>query len=439
MLHTGIPDIDGSDRHPPLSRSLWGTTARIAPPSAPLAGTIDADVAIVGAGYSGLAAAIHLAERGRSVCVLEAVELGHGASGRNGGQVIPGLRHFPHELVAAHGRARGERLYRFGAATADAAFALIDRLSLDCDAVKTGWIQAADSESSMVQSRQRATAWQALGMPARLLDRRQLSDLTGSNAYLGGWIHEGGGSVQPLSLVRELARVAIGLGVRLYTGSPATAIARDGTDWRVTTPGGAVTARRLLLATNALTGSLWPRLREAALPVWSHQIATTPLDAATRARVMPQLQPVSDTRRVLRYFRLDPAGRLVIGGKGKAFAPRGPGDFTLQRDTLARLYPELAGRPIEHEWGGQVAVTIDRLPRLFALGDGAFAHLGCNGKGVAWCCAMGPVLADLLDGGDPEASPLPVSRLSTIPFHRLRRVYVAAGSAWLRLRDRFDR
>lgn len=438
MLHTGIPDIDGSDRHPPLSRSLWGATARIAPPTAPLVGTTDADVAIVGAGYSGLAAAIHLAERGRSVCVLEAVEPGHGASGRNGGQVIPGLRHFPDELVAAHGRVRGERLYRFGAATADAAFALIDRLGLECDAVKTGWIQAADGESAMAQSRQRVAAWQALGMPARLLDRHQFADLTGSDAYLGGWIQEGGGSVQPLSLVRELARAAIGLGVRLHTGSPATAIARDGAAWRVTTPGGAVTARRLLLATNALTGSLWPRLREAALPVWSHQIATAPLDAAARARVLPQLQPVSDTRRVLRYFRLDPAGRLVIGGKGKAFAPRGRGDFTLQRDTLARLYPELAHQPIEHEWGGQVTVTIDRLPRLFALGDGAFAHLGCNGKGVAWCCAMGPVLADLLDGGDPEISPLPVSALSTIPFHRLRRVYVAAGSTWLRLRDRFD-
>jgi glycine/D-amino acid oxidase-like deaminating enzyme len=142
---------------------------------------------------------------------------------------------------------------------------------------------------------------------------------------------------------------------------------------------------------------------------------------------------------VLRYFRIDGHGRLIIGGKGKASAPKDLGDFTLQRETLGRLYPELAEQPIEHGWGGQVAITIDRLPRIFALGDGAFAHIGCNGKGVAWCCAIGPVLADLLEGADPEASPMPVTSLRTIPFHQMRRLYVAVGGAWLRLRDRFDR
>jgi len=439
MLHTGAPSIEGTDAHPPLSASLWGATARPAPATPLLNDAVEADIVIVGGGFSGLSTAISLAERGRSVRVLEAVEPGWGASGRNGGQVIPGVRHLPDELVDTYGRERGERLHRWGAKTADAAFALIERLDLDCEPVKTGWIQAADTETAMSESRNRVAGLQKAGAPVRMLDRGQFRELVGSDAYIGGWIHEGGGQVQPLSLARELARAAQKLGVHIHSNSPATAIARDGAGWRVTTPNGSVTAPRLLMATNALTGDVWPHLREATLPVWSFQIATTRLGDNARASVIPQGQPVSDTRRVLRYFRVDGHGRLIIGGKGKASAPKGSGDFNLQRETLARLYPELANQPIEHEWGGQVAITIDRLPRIFALGDSAFAHIGCNGKGVAWCCAIGPVLADLLEGADPEQSPMPVTSLRTIPFHQLRRFYIAAGGAWLRLRDRFDR
>ncbi len=436
MRHTTAPTIDGTDAHPPLTASLWGATARPAPETPRLKEAVEADVVIVGGGFSGLSTAISLAERGRTVRVLEAVEPGWGASGRNGGQVIPGARHLPDELVEAYGRERGERLHRWGAKTADNAFALIERLGLDCEPVRTGWIQAADTETALDEGRKRVAGLRQAGAPARMLDRAQFHELVGSDVYIGGWIHEGGGAVQPLSLVRELARAARKLGVHVHGNSPATTITRDGAGWRVSTPDGSVTAPRLLMATNALTGDVWPTLREATLPVWSFQIATAPLG---NARVIPQGQSVSDTRRVLRYFRSDSHGRLIIGGKGKASAPKHEGDFNLQRATLGRLYPELADRPIEHGWGGQVAITVDRLPRIFALGDGAFAHIGCNGKGVAWCCAIGPVLADLLDGANPEASPMPVTSLSTIPFHRLRRLYVAAGGAWLRLRDRFDR
>lgn len=436
MPHTAAPTIDGTDAHPPLSASLWGATARPAQSTPPLQEAVEADVVIVGGGFSGLSTAISLAERGRGVRVLEAVEPGWGASGRNGGQVIPGARHLPDELVDAYGRERGERLHRWGAKTADNTFALIERLGLDCEPVRTGWIQAADTETALDEGRQRVAGLQKVGAPARMLDRAEFRALVGSEAYIGGWIHEGGGAVQPLSLVREMARTAQRLGVQVHGNSPATAIARNGAGWRVSTPNGSVVAPRLLMATNALAGNIWPHLREATLPVWSFQIATAPLG---NARVIPQGQSVSDTRRVLRYFRSDSHGRLIIGGKGKASAPKHDGDFNLQRETLARLYPELADRPIEHSWGGQVAITVDRLPRIFALGDGAFAHIGCNGKGVAWCCAIGPVLADLLDGADPETSPMPVTSLSTISFHRLRRLYVAAGGAWLRLRDRFDR
>ena len=186
-----------------------------------------------------------------------------------------------------------------------------------------------------------------------------------------------GGSVQPLSLARELARVAQAAGASVFARSPATVIAPHGAGWSVTTPGGRATARRLLLATNAMAGSLWPRLAEAFLPVWSFQVATDPL--ASEHGVLPTGAVVSDMRRVLRYFRRDRDGRLVVGGKGTSGAPRGPASFGGPSRTLGRLYPDLAGRARPYYWGGQVAVTLDRLPRGGGGGGGGGAGGGGGG------------------------------------------------------------
>jgi glycine/D-amino acid oxidase-like deaminating enzyme len=416
--------------------SLWADTA--APPvAAPvLAGRAEAEVAIIGAGYTGLSTALHLAEQGVSVIVLEAAEPGAGGSGRNGGQVIPGIRHFPDELVKAYGADLGQRLHAFGAGDADAAFALIARLGLKCDATRGGWIQAAETESEMAQGQARVDAWRGRGAPVRMLPREAFRAATGTDAYIGGWIDERGGSVQPLSYVRELARAAMAAGSRLFIGSAATELARDGAGWRVPTAQGEVRARRVLMATNALTGALAPAVHRSQLGVWSFQIATRPLTAQERARILPGAPVVSDTRRVLRYFRLDRDGRIVIGGKGTLRGPGGPASFGLQLTMLERLFPEVAADGFSHAWGGLIGVTLDRLPRLFSLGEGAWAVLQDNGKGVAWCTAMGAPLARLLAGDDPRGLPLvPATPASPIPFHGLRKAYVAAGNAWLRFLD----
>lgn len=417
---------------------LWNDTAVAGPDLPILAGPRDADVAIVGAGFAGLSTALTLAEQGSSVVVLEAGEIGDAASGRNGGQVIAGLRHFPEELVETYGRDRGRRLYEFGARTADDAFALIARHRLDCEAAQEGWINVTDAPSGLDMVRRRVAAWRAHGAPARELSRAELRELIGTDAYLGGWIDPRGGTVQPLSLVRELARAARGAGAEVFVHSRVVDIARAGRDWRVSTGAGSIVARRVLLATNALTGPLNPPLARSFLPVWSYQIATGPLpDAITPIRTGAA---ISDSRRVLRYFRRDRQGRVIVGGKGTSGGPKGPGSFNLQRLTLARLYPALASMEPTYYWGGQVSVTIDRLPRFFVLDDGLFATLACNGKGVAWNLALGPVLAAALSGVDPDSLPLPPARPpAPIPFHRLKRVYAAAGSTWLRLRDMIER
>jgi glycine/D-amino acid oxidase-like deaminating enzyme len=422
----------------PTQISLWEATAVAAPHTKPLQGPCDTDVAVIGAGFAGLSCAVHLAERGVAVRVLEAAHIGAGASGRNGGQVLFGGKQSRSELVARYGEAAGLRLHQFGVGAADATFDLIHRLGLQCDAAQAGSIYAADSPAGLAETRTKHAALVAMGIEARALDREQIRAATGSGAYLGGYFNPRGGSVQPLSLVRELARAALRAGAQVHENTPAMSIARDGNGWRVTTPQGSLRARRVLLATNGRPGGLWPGLNRAVLPVWSFQVATDPLPAS--AGVLPGGPVVSDTRRVLRYFRRDREGRLVLGGKGTIGAPRGPQSFELQRKTLARLYPQLAEHPLRYYWGGQVSVTLDRLPRLFVMGEGALATVACNGKGVAWNVALGPVLADAMQGMPLDSLPLPpAQRLQPIPLHALKQVYTAVGGAWLRLRDSLER
>ncbi|WP_206934985.1 NAD(P)/FAD-dependent oxidoreductase [Roseococcus thiosulfatophilus] len=418
--------------------SLWEATAEPAPDLSPLEGAAEAEVAIVGAGFSGLSTALALAERGVAVTVLEAVAPGAAASGANGGQVIPGLRHFVQDLIAEYGETLGRRLHEHGARDADATFALIERHGIACEATRNGWLQVADSAPEMEACRKRARAWAEWGAPAHALDAEQVRAITGAEGYLGGWMDMRGGTVQPLSLARGLARAALAAGARIHAPSRVTAIRPDGRDWRLETATGHLRARRVLLATNATGGALWPGLAATMIPVWSFQTATAPLPAGSP--VLPGHQAVSDTRRVLRYWRRDAAGRLVVGGKGTLRPPRGPNSFGVPERMRARLYPALPDVPPEYWWGGQVAVTLDRLPRLLALAEGVFATVQCNGKGVGWCTASGPAFADLLTGVDARDLPLPpVTPLQPIPLHPLRTLYAMAGSLWFRARDALDR
>jgi len=417
---------------------LWEATAEPAPHLSPLEGVAEAEVAIVGAGFSGLSTALALAERGVAVAVLEAVAPGAGASGVSGGQVIPGLRHFVADLIAEYGESLGRRLHEHGARDADATFALIERHGIACEATRNGWLQVADSTPEMEACRQRARAWAEWGAPARALEAEEVRAITGAEGYLGGWMDERGGTVQPLSLARGLARAALAAGARIHAPARVTAIHPDGRDWRLETATGHLRARRLLLAANTAGGALWPGLAATMIPVWSFQTATAPLPAGSP--VLPGRQAVSDTRRVLRYWRRDAAGRLVVGGKGTLRAPRGPHSFSVPEQMRAGLYPALPDAPPQHWWGGQVAVTLDRLPRLFALAEGVFATVQCNGKGVGWCTASGPAFADLLTGADARDLPLPpVTPLQPIPLHPLRMLYAMAGSVWFRARDALDR
>jgi glycine/D-amino acid oxidase-like deaminating enzyme len=417
--------------------SLWRATAPHAPATVVLGDRVEADVAIVGAGYTGLSCAIALAETGRNVVVLEAREIGHGASGRNGGQVIPGLKQDPDELIARYGREHGEGLVRLAGGAADRMFALIAKHGIDCGARQCGWIQPAHSAAAARAVVARARQWAARRAPVELLAGQQLALLLGTDTYRAGWLDRRGGAVQPLAYARGLARTALKLGARIHTGSPVVEIVHHIDEWAAMTPRGEVRARQLVLATDAYSGPLWPDMVTNQVIVTSVQTATEPLPDAIRHTILPGGTVASDTRKLLYYFRLDADGRFIIGGRGSVTDKVSPRVYAALRSVATRIYPFLAGVPWPYRWYGRVGITRDWLPHLAELAPGVWTVLGYCGRGVAMATTMGLVLGDMLSGGHKLA--YPAASLRPIPLHGLRQPLLQAGIAYYRLREALGR
>ena len=422
---------------PMVAHSLWTATAQPTPPCPPLQGATRADVAVVGGGFTGLSAALHLAERGIAVTLLEAESPGWGASGRNGGQVIPGLKHDPDWIERRFGAEVGGRMIRLSGGAADLVFDLIDRHGIECDAERKGWIQPAADAESLATARDRVAQWERRGAPIRFLDRTEAARLLGTDAYAGGLVDERGGAVHPLNYALGLAAAARRAGATLHGGSRVLRLERRPDGWRLHTPLGSVDAGHVLVCTNGYTDGIDDRLRRTVVPVRSVQVATQPISDNLRRSIRPEGQTASDSRRLLVYFRFDAAGRFVIGGRGD-YDERGAADkqARLRRATL-QLFPQLGEVEWAYHWGGFVALTRDHLPHLNELYPGVTAGLGYNGRGVAMATAMGRVLADRAMGvPDPELD-FPLTRVAPIPFHRLRKPTVRLLIAWAALRDRW--
>lgn len=422
--------------------SIWEATTEepVANPWDALAKSEHCDVAIIGGGILGLSTALHAARRGLSVRVLEATEIGEAASGLNGGQVIPGFKHDPDELVARFGEERGENLVRFGAGLADAVFDLIarERLSVPCH--RSGWIQAAPTPAAAQRAARRARQWIDRGVPARILSADETALMTGAQGYVGGWLDPRAGVINPLAYVRELARIAHGEGVRIAVRTRAVRLARRDGRWVVgTNRGHELRADHVLAATNAYADGLIPGLARSFIPLQSFQVATGKLPPARAARILPGGQAVSDLRRVLFYFRKDQEDRLVLGGRGPVRKPRGPEAWTHIERAVTRLFPALSGVAIEHRWYGQVALTLDNLPHVNEPETGLIAVVGCQGRGVGLMTALGPCLAEYFATGDHTSIPIPVTPIQPIALHRFRSVGVGAAIAWNRALDALGR
>ena len=420
-------------------RSLWSATAAAGPAPVELSGAAHTEVAIVGAGYTGLSAALHLAECGKDVIVLEAAAIGTCASGVNGGQVIAGVKHDPDVLEGMFGPELGARLIATVATGPDLVFDLIRAHAIECDAVRAGWIQPAATAQALEVLAARVAQWRGRGAPVELLTRAHAAALLGSERYHGGWLDRRGGTVQPLSYVRGLARAALRAGARIYCGSPAISLTRAAREWRIEAPRGTVTSPVVILATNAYSGGLVDGVRRSLITVPSLQVATAPLPEPLRRTVLPQGQAASDTCRLLRYFRLDASGRLVMGARGTLAGTARARDTRHHEHAVREIFPQLAGLPFEYRWGGLVALTRDHLPHLHELASGVLAGLGYNGRGVALATVMGRLLARRALGATVEELGFPVTPLRPIALHRCARVGARAGVQLLRALDALTR
>ena len=425
-------------------RSLWSATAAPGPSLAPLTSDVRAQVAIIGAGYTGLTAALYLGCGGRDVVVVDAVDVGDRASGLNGGQVIPGVKHDPDTLEEMFGPVAGTRLVDTVASGPDLVFELIRKYDIACAATRTGWIQPATSGAALEAIAARVAQWRRRGADVELLSGQETARLTGSQRYSGGWIDRRGGTVQPLSYVRGLARAAATLGARIFSHSPAIGLERTGREWRIRTPGGSVTSSTVILATDAYTGRLVDPLRRTLIPVPSFQVATEPIPETLRQTILPGGQSASDTWHLLRYFRLDASGRLLMGSRGTfADVPLTVAARHHYR-AVREIYPQLEGIQYEYHWGGLVGMTRDHLPHLHEVAPGLLAGLGYNGRGVAMATVMGRILASWARGTPPSELGFPVTSLAPIPLHRFNQIGARLAIQGLRaldglarVRDRF--
>ncbi len=431
---TTMPGRQDADR----DFGLWGATAEPAPATPPLSGDRDTDVAIIGAGYTGLSTALHLVERGISCICIDAEFPGFGASGRNGGQVLPGFKDYPAQLKAHHGEERGEAMAAFGAGIADRLFALVERHRIACDARRSGWVHAGHHAAKLAEQRWKHDQWVSRGADVAWLDKAGIAALLGTDVYVGGWLDRRAGTVQPLSFARGLARAAMANGAVIHGATRAEAVVAAPDGWRVATSRGAIRARHVVLAGNGYTGRLVPGLAGSIVPVESAQVATEPLDEALRQRILPGSPCVSDTRRSLLYFRLSPDGRLVMGGRGGILTRTGEGHFARLVRAVGLIFPSLAGIGFSHRWSGKLAVTMDHMPHLHEPSQGLIASLGCNGRGVAYSTAMGEVIADRIATGSWDGLPMPVSPLAPMPFAPFRRIGAATVATVYGWRDRLQ-
>jgi glycine/D-amino acid oxidase-like deaminating enzyme len=424
-----LPSVEGM-------QPLWEVTAGPWPGFAPLLGAQRCDVAVVGGGFTGLAAALALATGGARVALIEADSIGFRASGRNGGQIVPGLKPRADHVIAEFGAERGRRMLDFAHAAADRAFDLIARHRIDCDATRNGWVQGAFSKLAREDLRQRAEINSQHGGDVEFLDEGRIEALTGSRFHHGGMIERRAGSVHPLKFARGLASAAAAAGATIHEGTRAVSLDQVGSRWEVSTSRGKLSADRVILATDAYTDRLWPRLSQSLVNVSSAQLATAPLAAEQLTQILPSRAGVSETRKITYYYRIDPQGRFVIGG-------RGPSDDALNRATVHRIaraaverFPQLAQTPWAFGWACRVAITLDDLPHVHEVASGAWTAVGYCGRGVALAVCLGEMLASLALGLRSDEAAYPVTPLRRMPFYPLRQPGAAAAIAYYRIKDR---
>ena len=418
-------------------RGLWEDTAPREATTGTLRETLSADAVVIGAGYTGLSAALHLVLAGASVVVLESADVGFGGSGRNVGLVNAGMWVSPDEVAAALGAHYGERLLRVLGEAPKLVFELIDRYGIQCEPVRTGTLHCAVGGGGLADLARRAAQWQARGAPVQLLNAGETAAKLGTHAYAGSLWDRRAGTIQPLAYVRGLARAALQAGARVYTGSAVRSAAHDRGTWLVRTDRGAAKASWVVVATDAYATGPWPEINDEQVHLPYFNVSTEPLDARSLETILPGRQGAWDTQKVLSSFRLDRAGRLIFGSVG---ALSGSGKYVhtaWARRAIRRIFPQIGAIQWERAWHGSIGMTADRLPRFHKLAPNVISFSGYNGRGIAPGTVFGRLLAQYIVGKVTETDlPLPVTDVRVPALRSLKQSVYRLGSQIVHLTQR---
>lgn len=403
------------------------------PPTQPLDQRRHVSVAVIGGGFTGLSTALHLAEAGVDVSVLEAKEIGWGASGRAFGQVVPYLKPGHAAILRHYGPERGQRIVDAVAAGPDLVFELIMRHGIDCWAMRSGLIFAAHSQAGRRDLERRTQYWQQRDAPVEMLEGARCAEMIGSSVYPAASLDRRGGNINPFAYARGLGHAATKAGATLHSRTPVHKLARRDGRWAIDD---GLTADNVVIATNAYTGDLWPGLRESIIPMRGHGFVTEPLSDNVRHTILPERQSLTDTRQLYSGVRMLPDGRLHGSAHGPSFGAEPRADWRRVDARIRRLFPQLGQVKWQQAWSGWVAMTTDHFPRLHELAPGLYAGLGYNGRGIAAATLMGRDLATLVRGSG--ATVFPVTPLRPLSWHRIAPPLIRGLVQLYRVRDMVD-
>lgn len=423
----------------PRSHGLWEKTAPAAPVTSMLETDIAARVVVVGAGYTGLSAALHLAEAGMDVVVLEAVDVGFGAAGRNVGLINGGMWVMPDDIPGVLGETHGDRALKLLGEAPLLVREIVETHGIECEIRTAGTLHLAVGKKGVAELQERHRQWSARGAPVELLSKEETIRRVGSEAYEGALFDPRAGTLQPLAYVRGLAHAAVAAGAKLFTRSPVISARRSGSGWQVGTGGGSVSADWIIVATDAYSTGPWDVVRDEQVHLPYFNLATAPLSDNLRKSILSGGEGCWDTENILSSFRMDQMGRLVFGSVGALRNTGAAIHTSWARRALKRIFPQLGAVEFETEWYGKIGMTRDAVPRLHTFGDNVIGFSGYNGRGIAPGTAFGKVLAQHILGDVPaDQMPLPITQARPDAMRTMKEIYYEAGAQVAHLtQDRF--
>lgn len=406
--------------------NLWRATIKHALETEPLNEEITTDVVIIGGGFTGLSAALYIAQKHSDVCVLEAETIGHGGSGRNVGYVNAGLWTPPDEVEKLVGKESGQKLNSLLADGPNVVFDLIERHQIECSATRQATLHCADTQSGKRDLEMRHKQLSARGAPVELLNQEATQERTGARHFVASLMDPRAGTIQPLAYAQGLARAAVNAGARFFQHTQAISLENLGDTWVVKTTNGSVRARKLIQATNAYgTEGLH---ENDFVPVYYFQLATEPLSEDQRAEVLPGLEGCWDTATVMSSFRLDEDGRLLVGAVGNLNGPGAAIHKAWARRKLKSLYPKLGHLKFDHEWCGRIAMTSDHLPKVVSIGPAAISIFGYSGRGISPGTVFGRCAAKWATESTEDAFPIPIKAPKADRFKRFKSIFYETGA-----------